>query len=119
MKQPDKLEDTVYRKAVQMLLAYFVPKERYAEAVDGLRRLPPAADTNVATTDTFCKIKDRIMQEIDELKENGVKHSDDVRQNGLLIAEGLWVALQIIREVKEENDEETNKTNSIVGNRNE
>lgn len=35
-------EDTVYRKAVQMLLAYFVPEERYAEAVDGLRRLPSA-----------------------------------------------------------------------------
>lgn len=35
-------EDAVYRKAVQMLLAYFVPEERYAEAVDGLRRLPPA-----------------------------------------------------------------------------
>ena len=33
-------EDTVYRKAVQMLLAYFVPEERYAEAVDGLRGLP-------------------------------------------------------------------------------
>ena len=40
-------EDTVYRKAVQMLLAYFVPEERYAEAVDGLRRLPSATDTNV------------------------------------------------------------------------
>lgn len=40
--QPDKWEDTVYRKAVQMLLAYFVPKERYAEAVDGLRGLPSA-----------------------------------------------------------------------------
>ena len=35
-------EDAVYRKAVQMLLAYFVPEERYAEAVDGLRRLPSA-----------------------------------------------------------------------------
>ena len=35
-------EDAVYRKAVQMLLAYFVPEERYAEAVDGLRRLPTA-----------------------------------------------------------------------------
>ena len=35
-------EDTVYRKAVQMLLAYFVPEERYAEAVDGLRGLPSA-----------------------------------------------------------------------------
>lgn len=40
--QPDKLEDTVYRKAVQRLLAYFVPKERYVEAVDGLRGLPSA-----------------------------------------------------------------------------
>lgn len=35
-------EDTVYRKAVQRLLAYFVPDEKYAEAVDGLRRLPSA-----------------------------------------------------------------------------
>ena len=52
-------EDTVYRKAVQMLLAYFVPEERYAEAVDGLRRLPSAqpsaTDTNVATTDTISR----------------------------------------------------------------
>lgn len=40
--QSDKLEDTVYRKAVERLLAYFVPEERYAEAVDGLRRLPSA-----------------------------------------------------------------------------
>ena len=36
------MTETVYRKAVQMLLAYFVPEERYAEAVDGLRRLPSA-----------------------------------------------------------------------------
>ena len=35
-------EDVVYRKAVQRLLAYFVPDEKYAEAVDGLRRLPSA-----------------------------------------------------------------------------
>lgn len=41
LKQPE-CEDAVYRKAVQMLLAYFVPEERYAEAVDGLRRLPSA-----------------------------------------------------------------------------
>ena len=40
--QPDKWEDTVYRKAVERLLAYFVPEERYAEAVDGLRGLPSA-----------------------------------------------------------------------------
>ena len=40
--QPDKWEDTVYRKAVEMLLAHFVPEERYAEAVDGLKRLPSA-----------------------------------------------------------------------------
>ena len=40
--QPDKWEDTVYRKAVERLLAYFVPEERYADAVDGLRRLPSA-----------------------------------------------------------------------------
>lgn len=62
---------------------------------------------------------DRIQQEIDELKENGRKHSDEVRQNGLLIAEGLRMAVRIIREVEEENDDETNKNNSLVGNRNE
>ena len=45
------------------------------------------------------RCKDRINQEIDELKENGKKHSDDVRQNGLLIAEGLRVALRIVEEV--------------------
>lgn len=71
------------------------------------------------TDETLCRIKDRIQQEIDELNINGEKHSDEVRQNGLLIAEGLRVALQIIREVEEENDEETNKNNPLVGNRNE
>ena len=50
------------------------------------------------TDEILCKIKDRINQEIDELKENGEKHADDVRQNGLLIAEGLRIALRIIRE---------------------
>ena len=68
------------------------------------------------TDETLCRIKDYINQEIDELKENGEKHSDEVRQNGLLIAEGLRVGLQIIREVEEENDEETNKNNSFDGN---
>jgi len=71
------------------------------------------------TDEILCKIKDRINQEIEELKVNGEKHSDDVRQNGLLIAEGLRVALRIIWEVEEENDEETNKNNSLVGKRNE
>ena len=51
------------------------------------------------TEEIFCKIKDRIMQEIDELKENGEKHSDDVRQNGLLIADGLRMALRIVEEI--------------------
>ena len=49
--QPDKWEDTVYRKAVQMLLAYFVPEERYAEAVDGLRRLPSAQPGWIPTSE--------------------------------------------------------------------
>lgn len=51
------------------------------------------------TDEILCKIKDRINQEIDELKENGEKHSDDVRQNGLLIAEGLQMALLIVEEI--------------------
>lgn len=54
------------------------------------------------TDEILCKIKDRINQEIEELKENGEKHSDEVRQNGLLIAEGLRMALRIIREVGDE-----------------
>lgn len=54
------------------------------------------------TDEILCKIKDRINQEIDELKENGERHSDEVRQNGLLIAEGLRMALRIIREVEGE-----------------
>ena len=71
------------------------------------------------TDKILCKIKDRINQEIEELKVNGEKHSDDVRQNGLFIAEGLRMALRIIWEVEKENDEETKKNNSLVGNRNE
>ena len=47
-------EDTVYRKAVQMLLAYFVPNERYAEAVDGLRGLPSAQPVNIAKLQQTC-----------------------------------------------------------------
>ena len=47
------------------------------------------------------RCKDRINQEIEELKENGEKHSDDVRQNGLLIAEGLRMALRIVEEMKD------------------
>ena len=50
------------------------------------------------TDETLCRIKDCINQEIDELKENGEKHSDEVRQNGLLIAEGLRMALRIVEE---------------------
>ena len=50
------------------------------------------------TDKILCNIKDRINQEIEELKENGDAHADDVRQNGLLIAEGLRMALRIIRE---------------------
>lgn len=51
------------------------------------------------TDEILCKIKVRINQEIDELKENGEKHSDDVCQNGLLIAEGLRMALRIVEEI--------------------
>ena len=51
------------------------------------------------TDEILCRIKDRIIQEIDELKENGKKHSDEVRQNGLLIAEGLRMALRIVEEI--------------------
>ena len=50
------------------------------------------------TDEILCKIKGRINQEIDELNENGEAHADEVRQNGLLIAEGLRMALRIIRE---------------------
>ena len=50
------------------------------------------------TDEILCKIKDRIQQEIDELNVNGEKHSDDVRQNGLFIAEGLRMALRIVEE---------------------
>lgn len=57
------------------------------------------------TDETLCRIKDWINQEIDELKENGEKHSDEVRQNGLLITEGLRMALRIIREVEGEKHE--------------
>lgn len=51
------------------------------------------------TDEILCKIKDRINQEIDELNENGETHSDEVRQNGLLIAEGLRMALRIVEEI--------------------
>lgn len=51
------------------------------------------------TDEILCKIKKRIQQEIEELKENGEEHSDEVRQNGLLIAEGLRMALRIVEEI--------------------
>lgn len=51
------------------------------------------------TDEILCKIEDRIIQEIVELNVNGEKHSDEVRQNGLLIAEGLRMALRIVEEI--------------------
>lgn len=55
---------------------------------------------NGMTDEILCKIKDRINQEIDELKVNGEKHSDDVRMAGQLIINGLCTALHIIQEVE-------------------
>ena len=51
------------------------------------------------TDEILCKIEDRIIQDIVELNVNGEKHSDEVRQNGLLIAEGLRMALRIVEEI--------------------
>lgn len=39
--QPESCEDAVSRKAVQYLLAYFVDEDKYVDACDGLKHLPP------------------------------------------------------------------------------
>ena len=61
--QPE-CEDTVYRKAVQMLLAYFVPEERYAEAVDGLRGLPSAQPEQSSEIQDILEYLDTVLHPI-------------------------------------------------------
>lgn len=39
--QPEPCEDAVSRKAVQYLLAHFVDEDKYVDACDGLKHLPP------------------------------------------------------------------------------
>lgn len=68
---------------------------------------------------TLSRIRMAINSEIAELHSNMGKHSKEVQSNAIMMVEGLQRALRIIREVEEENDEETNKNNSLVGNRNE
>ena len=69
--------------------------------------------------DTLSRIRTAINAEIAELHCNMGKHSKEVQTNAIMMVEGLQMALRIIREVEEENDEETDKNNPLVGNRNE
>lgn len=39
--QPEPCDDAVSRKAVQYLLAHFVDEDKYVDACDGLKHLPP------------------------------------------------------------------------------
>lgn len=65
----------------------------FNEAVSTVRKAQPVDAVPVQ------RCKDCINQEIEELKENGEKHSDEVRQNGMLIADGLRMALRIVEEI--------------------
>jgi len=49
-------EDAVSRKAVQYLLAHFVDEDKYVDACDGLKHLPPAQPEIIQCKD--CKHRD-------------------------------------------------------------
>jgi len=49
--QPEPCEDAVSRKAVQYLLAHFVDEDKYVNACDGLKQLPPVTLKQPAIVD--------------------------------------------------------------------
>lgn len=91
----DKEKDNTIRSLMADVVTPIVASQPTVDAV-------PKEIEQANTDEILCKIKDRINQEIDELKVNGEEHSYVVRQNGLLIADGLRMALRIIREVGDE-----------------
>ena len=58
--QPEPCEDTVSRKAVQYLLAHFVDENKYVDACDGLKQLPPVTPKQRTGKCMWCeRLKER------------------------------------------------------------
>lgn len=61
--QPEPCEDAVSRKAVQYLLAHFVDEDKYVDACDGLKHLPPVLPKQkwIPMTERLPEVKQKVL----------------------------------------------------------